>query len=61
MLESSFLTKVAGLQALLKRDLTQVFSCEHCEILRKPILKNIWERLLLKVRKQCMSGKTSVA
>ena len=32
----------------LKETSTQVLSCEYCEVLRTPILKNICERMLLK-------------
>ena len=44
--QSLFYNKVAGLQALT---LTQVFSCEFCEILRTPIfIEYLWWLLLYK-------------
>ena len=33
-----------------KETTTQIFSCEYYEIFKTPILKNIWERLDLRVR-----------
>ena len=40
---------------------TQVFSCEYCKILRKPILKNICERLLLNVEKSICKLTSAIA
>ena len=42
----------AGVQLYYKETLTQVFSCEIWEFFRTPILKNICERLLLKVHER---------
>ena len=47
----SLFNKVAGLKAsIVKAIPTQVFSCEYCEIFKKPIWKIIYKRLLLKVK-----------
>ena len=48
MLESLFnKLAVLGLQIYQKEAPTQVFSCEICQILKAPNLKNICELLLL--------------
>ena len=46
-----FFNKVAGLKpaTVLKESLTQVFSCEFCELLRTPFLQNTSGRLLLEL------------
>ena len=49
---SLFFNKNASLQScnfIKKETTTQVFSCEYCKIFKNTILKNICERLLLRV------------
>lgn len=40
------------LQLCYKESLTQVFPCEHCNIFKNAVLKNICKRLVLKCRLQ---------